>query len=90
MQAVMGLNGTATGKAPKVELGVTHIKAGGVGWRGDVKAEMRAQGIDERCSLSSFTVTRRDGGGNKGRKRERERRCDRWARFIHTLVGHER
>ena len=52
-RVVTGLNGTVAGKAPKLELGVTRVKAGGVG---NMKAETRARGIDERCSLSGFTV----------------------------------
>ena len=78
--AVTDLNGIAAGKAPKLELGVTRVKAGwGQLERGGMKVKTRAQGIDESCSLSSFTMMRHDGGGNRGKKRERERRRGRWA-----------
>ena len=52
-RAVTGLNGTVAGKAPKLELDVTRVKAGWGRLGRGVKAETRARGIDERCSLSN-------------------------------------
>ena len=53
VRVVTGLNGMTAGKAPKLELGVTRVKAGWGRLEGGVKAETRARGIDERCSLSN-------------------------------------
>ena len=64
-------------------------RQGGVGWIGDVKAETQEREIDERCSLSGFTVTQRDGGKKQREKRERERWHDRWAPLVLALAGCE-
>ena len=74
-QAVTGLNGTVAGKAPKLELGQAAIKA-----------KMQARGIDERCSLSGFTVTRRDGDG-KHREKEGKRETTRQVGSAHPRLG---
>ena len=56
-RAVMGLNGTVAGKAPKLELGVMRIKVGWGQLETGMETKTRARGIGERWSLSSFTVT---------------------------------
>ena len=50
-RAVMGLNGMVVAKLQNWSSAEPQSRRGGVGWRGDVKAETRARGIDERCSL---------------------------------------
>ena len=51
-----------------------------------MKAETRARGIDERCSFSGFTVTRRDGGG-KQREKEGKRETARQVGSARPRLG---
>ena len=54
-----------------------------------MKAETRARGIDERCSLSGFTVTRHDGD-EKQREKEGKRETTRQVGSAHPCLRETR
>ena len=53
MRAVTVHNDTVVGKDPKIGAPPGHNQGRvGIGWRGGMKAERQARGIDESCPLS--------------------------------------